>query len=182
MVDVLGHLGMALIWLAPAWFFIEDRRTAILFVGAGFWFGMLPDVDLVLSSLFPDAIHHHGVVHTVLVALVFAAVIGPALGWTLKRLFGGTSWLSWDAADSATALGVIAVGVTTLSHVFADMLSAPDTSTRIEPLWPLVEGPIVRVDVLYYQSFWATIALFAIGLGLNAAFGYWTTRPGTRTA
>ncbi|WP_273836704.1 metal-dependent hydrolase [Halococcus sp. PRR34] len=172
MVDVLGHLGMGLLWLAPAWYFIDDRRTAAVFVGVGFWFGMLPDVDLVLSSF--QGIHHHGVFHTVLAAVVFAAILGPILGWLLKRLFGGTTWFSREAADHATALGVIAVGLPSLAHVFADMLSAPDTSTRIEPLWPLVDGPVVYMDVLFYQSFWATIGLFVLGLAANVAFYYWS--------
>lgn len=49
MVDVVGHLGMALIWLAPAWFVIEQAKTAATIVSSGFWFGMLPDSGLFLS-------------------------------------------------------------------------------------------------------------------------------------
>ncbi len=170
MVDVLGHFGMALIWLSPSWLFIDQQRTALTFIAVGFWFGMLPDVDLVLSAL--PGIHHHGVFHTVLFATVAAVTVGPLLGWAMKRVFGGTEWFSARAEARAYHLGVIAVWVTGLAHVFADMLSAPDTSTRIEPLWPLVEGPIVYMDVLYYKSFWATIGLFVGGLAANVVFWY----------
>ena len=172
MVDVLGHFGMGLLWLAPAWYFIDDRRTAAVFIGAGFWFGMLPDIDLVLSSF--QGIHHHGVVHTVLVVTLLAIVLGPIVGWILKRVLGGSKWLSAAAVDRAYLLGFLAVWIPGLSHVFADMLSAPDTSTRIEPLWPLVDGPVVYMDVLFYQSFWATIGLFVLGLAANVAFYYWS--------
>jgi hypothetical protein len=180
MTETLGHLGMALIFLAPAWFFIDDWHTAAVFVATGFWFGPVPDVDTYLQSWFPDAIHHHGVVHTVLAAVVFAVVLGPILGWVFERVFGDT-WFSQAATDRATLLGVIAVGTATLSHLFADMLSAPDISTRIEPLWPLIEGPIVFVDVLYYNSVWATWGLFVLGVALNGVFSYWTRHHATTT-
>ena len=170
MVDVLGHFGMALIWLSPSWVFIDRQRTAAMFVAVGFWFGMLPDVDLVVSTI--TGIHHHGVFHTVLFVTIAAATLGPLLGWAMKRAFGGTDWFSVRAESRAYLLGIIAVWVTGLSHLFADVLSAPDTSTRIEPLWPLVKGPIVYLDVLYYKSFWATIALFVGGLVANAVFWY----------
>ncbi|MWG36671.1 metal-dependent hydrolase [Halomarina oriensis] len=170
MVDVLGHLGMALLWLSPAWLFIDDQRTGLAFLGSAFWFGMLPDVDLVLQGF--DGIHHHGVFHTLLFAAAGAALVGPLLGLAMRRLFGGTDWFSQQATDHAIGLGVVGVFVASVAHVFADMLSAPDTSTRIEPLWPLVEGPIVYMDVLYYKSFWATIGLFVAGIVGNLAFWY----------
>ncbi|MFC5970879.1 metal-dependent hydrolase [Halomarina salina] len=181
MVDVLGHLGMALVWLSPCWLFIDDQRTAVTFLAVGFWFGMLPDVDLVLSNIDALGIHHHGVVHTILFVTLAAVTVGPLLGLAMRRVFGGTKWFSRRAAARAVPLGVIIVFVTGLAHLFADTLSAPDKSTRLELLWPLVEGPIVYTDVLYYKSFWATIALFAAGLAFNAAFWYLTFgRSGSR--
>ena len=173
MVDVLGHLGMAMIWLAPAWFFIDRPKTAATFVFAGFWFGMLPDVDLVLSN-YVAGIHHHGVVHTILTVTVAALVLGPILGWVLKKALGGTEWFSARAADRAHVMGFIAVWVAGLSHLFADMLSAPDVASPIEPLWPLYNGPIVLVDVFWYSSFWATWALLAAGLVINLVLWYWS--------
>lgn len=171
MVDVLGYLGMALIWLAPAWFVFDRSRTALLFVFVGFWFGTLPDMDLVISQHIAG-VHHHGVFHTVLVVAIFAAVLGSLLGLVLGRLAGGTDWLSQRAEDRAIPIGVIAVFVAGLSHLFADMLSAPDISTRIEPFWPLHNGSIVLVDVFWYTSFWATWMLFLAGLTTNGVLWY----------
>ena len=178
MTETLGHLGMALIFLAPAWLFIDEKRTAALFIAVGFWFGPVPDVDTYLTEWFPNEIHHHGVVHTLLAVVVMTAILGPVLGWLLKRVFGGTSWFSKKASQRATWMGVIAVGVALTSHLFADILSAPDISTRIEPLWPVVQGPIAYVDVLYYDSIWATGGLFVLGLLANAVFFAWRTQRG----
>ena len=110
---------------------------------------------------------------------MFTVVLGPILGWLLKRVLGGTNWFSRKAADRAIAMGMIAVGAATLSHLAADILSAPDISTRIEPLWPVVQGPIAYIDVLYYNSIWATWGLFVLGLLVNAVFFYWSNQRGS---
>ncbi|PSP84444.1 metal-dependent hydrolase [Halobacteriales archaeon QS_6_64_34] len=182
MVDVLGHLGMALLWLAPVWHFINHRRTAALVAGGGFWFGMLPDIDLQLSAL--EGIHHHGVFHTVLAVAVFAAVLGPLVGLVFKSIGTRTdpTWFYDKARERAVAIGVITVFVTGISHLFADILSAPDVSTRIEPLWPVVEGPVVMMDVLWYQSWWATWGLFVLGVTANGLAWYLTDGRDESTA
>lgn len=177
MVDVLGHLGMALIWLAPAWYFIDHRKTAALFIVGGFWFGMLPDVDLVLSNWFAG-IHHHGVVHTVLAVTILAAILGPLLGLVFKRIGESSEWFSARAQENAYRIGFIAVWVSGLSHLFADMLSAPDISTPIEPFWPLFHGGLFSVDVLWYNSWWATWGLLILGIAVNVTAWYWTGRHG----
>lgn len=173
MVDVLGHLGMGLLWLAPVWYFVDHRKTAALVVAGGFWFGMLPDVDLVLSAWF-RGFHHHGVVHTVLAVTVLAVALGPPVGWIFARIGERTGWFVERARERAYRIGFLAVWIPGISHLFADILSAPDASTRIEPLWPVVEGPIVLVDVLWYQSFWATWGLFILGVAANLVAWYWT--------
>ena len=178
MVDVLGHLGMTLLWLAPAWYFIDDRRTAAVFVGAGFWFGMLPDVDLVLSNWL-GTVQHHGVFHTVLAALVFAAILGPILGWLLEGLLGGTEWFSRAASDNAIALGVIAIGVAGIAHVFADMLSAPDIAQAVEPLWPIYRQSF-GIDVVWYNNPLVNWGLAIAGVALNVGLFFWRGRSSTR--
>jgi len=175
MVDTLGHLGMALLWLAPTWYFVDHRPTAALTVAGGVWFGLVPDVDLLLSRWF-DGVHHHGVVHTVLAVTILAAVLGPVVGLAFKRLGERTGWVSDRASEQATAIGVLAVWIAGLSHLFADVLSAPDVSTRIEPLWPVVTGPLVTVDVLWYQSWLATWGLFVLGVTVNILAWYWRRR------
>ena len=172
MVDVLGHLGMALIWLAPAWYFIDNRKTAAAVVAAGFWFGMIPDVDLVLSNWFAG-IHHHGVFHTIVVVTVLAAIIGPVLGWVLRTAGSDEDWFSDVAEANALKLGFITVWVAGLSHLFADMLSAPDVASRIEPFWPLYNGSVVLIDVLWYKSWWATWGLLILGIAVNVVAWYW---------
>lgn len=172
MVDVLGHLGMALIWLVPAWHFFDHRRTAALFVAGGFWFGMLPDIDLVLSGWF-GGIHHHGMFHTVLFVTIAAAIIGPLVGLVFKRIGEHSEWFSLGAQEHAYRIGVIAVWISGLSHLFADMLSAPDVSTPIEPLWPLVDESLVIVDVFWYTAWRATWGLFILGVAVNAVAWYW---------
>ena len=168
MVDVLGHLGMALVWLAPAWYFIDHRKTAALFVAGGFWFGMFPDVDLYLSNWFAG-VHHHGVFHTVLVVTILAAILGPLLGVVFKRIGADSEWFSMRARKKAYQIGFIAVWVAGLSHLFADMLSAPDVATRIEPFWPLYNGTLFTVDAFWYTSWWATWGLFILGVVVNVA-------------
>lgn len=165
MVDVLGHLGMALLWLAPAWFIIDKRKTAATFVAVGFWFGMLPDVDLVLSN-YIQTIEHHGVFHTILVVTVLAAIIGPLVGGLLKRTVGGSAWFTDRAADNAASFGFVMVLVAGLSHLFGDILSAPDISERIEPFWPLYVQP-VSVDVFWYTSPWVNWGLLVAGVVVN---------------
>ncbi|UPV75355.1 metal-dependent hydrolase [Halorussus limi] len=171
MVDVAGHLGMALVWLAPAWFVIDRRKTAATFVAVGFWFGMLPDVDLVLSNWFPT-IKHHGVFHTVLVVTILAAIIGPLVGWILKTWLDDSEWFSEPAERSALSLGFVMVWVAGLSHIFADMLSAPDIAEAIEPLWPLYQQSI-GIDLVWYNATWFNWGLLALGVLLNVAFYYW---------
>jgi hypothetical protein len=174
MVDVLGHLGMALLWLAPVWYFVDQRKTAALVVAGGFWFGMLPDIDLRLSE-WVEGIHHHGVIHTILVVTILAVIIGPIVGVAFRRIGERTGWFSAQAQERATAIGFLAVWIPSLSHLFADMLSAPDVSTQIEPLWPIVTGPVVAVDVLWYQSWWATWGLFILGVTANVLAWYRTS-------
>ena len=119
MVDVLGHLGMALLWLAPVWYFIGHRRTAALVVAGGFWFGMLPDTDLLLSAWVPG-IHHHGVLHTVLAATVFALVLG--LTHSPSELRNRTPHRKVGRIAASAWLLSLALGVVTyllLNHVFA---------------------------------------------------------------
>ena len=177
MVDVLGHLGMALIWLVPAWYFVDQRKTAALFVAVGFWFGLLPDMDLYLSNWF-TGIHHHGVFHTVLVVTLLAVVIGPLVGVVFRRIGENSEWFSARAQEHATGIGFIAVWIPGISHLFADMLSAPDVSTRIEPLWPIVKGQIVLLDVFWYTSWWATWGLLVLGVAVNVAAWYMTDGHG----
>lgn len=171
MVDVLGHFGMALMWALPAWF-IWDGRVSLAMVALTLTTAMLPDVDLVLRDVM--AVHHHGVTHTVVfvltVALIAGALVEYGFGSFLKR-----KWLKAKGYTvSKGALFVFIAGGFTLggfSHIFADMLSAPDISTPIEPLWPLIDKPW-SIDVIWYANPWWNEGLLIVAVLLHIAAAY----------
>lgn len=172
MVDVTGHLGMALLWLAPAWFLLDYRKTAWTFVVSGVLFGMLPDIDLVLEGIFPT-VKHHGVFHTILAVTLIAAVIGPVVGKVVEAIAGGTDWLSPEAAARSVRFGFLAVWIPGLAHVFADMLSAPDLADSIEPLWPIYQGSI-GVDLVWYNNPVVNLGLLVAGVVVNVGLYLYT--------
>lgn len=177
MVDVVGHLGMALIWLAVAWLVFDRAKTAMTFVGVGFWFGLLPDSDLYLRRIF-ETVKHHGVIHTVLVVTIIAAVLGPLIGWIFKQTLGDTQWLSPSAVENRLSFGFLMVWIAGLSHLFADMLSAPDISEPIEPLWPIYQQSL-GLDVVWYSNPWVNWGLLFFGIGLNVALHQWKRNSST---
>jgi hypothetical protein len=173
MVDVVGHLGMALLWLAPAWFIFDRPKTAGAFVLSGFPFGMLPDIDLVLSRMFAT-VKHHGVFHTVLVVTILAAVVGPVVGAVVDRV-GGDDWLSPEVRENKYQFGFVAVWIAGLAHVFADMLSAPDIAEAVEPFWPLYQQSL-GIDVVWYNNPWFNWGLFVAGIVVNVGLYYYVKR------
>ncbi|PSP82483.1 hypothetical protein BRC83_09290 [Halobacteriales archaeon QS_1_68_17] len=58
-----------------------------------------------------------------------------------------------------------------LSHLFADMLSAPDIAQPIEPFWPFLTKPW-SVDLLWYNSPWWNAGLLAVAVLLHVAVAY----------
>jgi membrane-bound metal-dependent hydrolase YbcI (DUF457 family) len=165
MVDVVGHLGMALLWLAPAWLAFDRSKTAATFVLTGLPFGMGPDLDLVFSRLF-RTIQHHGIFHTILAVTVFAAIVGPVVGTLLKGVAGGRDWGSFETTREGYRFGFLAVWIAGLSHVFADMLSAPDIAQAVEPFWPLYSESL-GVDLVWYNAAWVNWGLIIAGILVN---------------
>lgn len=167
MVDVLGHLGMALLWLAPSWFVFAHAKTAATFVVAGLPFGMGPDLDLVVSQLV-RTIEHHGIFHTILAVTVFAAIVGPIVGRLLEKVVGGSDWFALESRRESYQFGFVAVWIAGLSHVFADILSAPDISQAVEPFWPLYAESL-GIDLVWYNAAWVNWGLVLTGVLVNAA-------------
>lgn len=89
MVDTLGHLGMALLWLAPTWYFVDHGPTAALTVAGEVWLGLVPDVDRSLSRWF-EGIHHHGGVHAAL-AVTQRPDLAAALPYSTRRIRSSSS-------------------------------------------------------------------------------------------
>ncbi len=173
MVDVLGHLGMTLLWLAPSWLVFEQSKTAVTFVVAGLPFGMGPDLDLLFSRLV-RTIEHHGSFHTILAVTGFAAVVGPVVGRLLQRLVGGSEWFAVESRRDSYRFGFVAVWIAGLSHVFADMLSAPDIAPAVEPFWPLYFESI-SVDLVWYNAAWVNWGLLLAGILVNAVLFRYTS-------
>lgn len=175
MVDVSGHVGFALLASVPIWFVADRRKTALAFLAVSVPFGLVPDVDLWLARVFPT-VKHHGVVHTVLAVGVAALVVGPLLGRRLHPYLVEHGAVGPDETRRSTAFAVIAALTGGLSHLFADVLSAPDISEPIEPFWPVIQGS-VGFDVFYYNAFWPNFGLLAVGALVTAGLWAWRGRP-----
>jgi len=179
MVDVTGHLGMALLWAAPAWVaWGRHTRVSLLFVAAALATALLPDVDLVLQTVTP--IDHHGVTHTVLfvtlVVVPLGLVLGRVLGERIER-----DWLGGIPVPGGSLAAFLCGGLLVggYSHLFADMLSAPDIAGPIQPFWPLFEKPWA-VDVAWYNDPWWNVGLLAAAVALNLVLAYVTYERGLR--
>lgn len=176
MPNLLGHVGIALLLALPAWYVWEDRLP-VAFVAFALAAAMLPDVDLVLARLLPD-VHHHGVTHTVLFVVLVSVSVGlaatPLLGPTLQRWERAADERSIsDGAVRRLIVGGLVFGG--LSHLVADVLSAPDVGQPIEPFWPLSATPFA-VDVLYYSAFWVNLGLAVAGVALHVVLASYLGR------
>jgi formate/nitrite transporter FocA (FNT family) len=173
MVDITGHLAFGLLFAIPAWF-LWNRRASVAFVGLAVITSLLPDIDLWLQKLFPGAVHHHGVTHTVLFVTI-ASIVGGAI---VAGLFTDKidSWIDSErfSAKSLFVFSTVAFWLGGVSHVTADMLSAPDISTPIEPFWPFFDKPW-SVDLVWYNAFWINFGFFAVMILLHVALAYWST-------
>jgi hypothetical protein len=170
MVDIMGHLAMGLLWAAPAWFVWHDR-VSLVFVGVATVAALFPDVDLWLSALFPEVIQHHGVFHTVLAVALASLAVGALAAATLVRPVD--RWLGSDRFDRSS-LFVFVTGATLvggLSHLFADVLSAPDVSQAIEPFWPLYRQSL-SIDLIWYNSPWWNVGLLTVAVLLHLGLAY----------
>lgn len=170
MVDVMGHLAMGLLWALPAWFLWSDR-VALTFVGLTLLTAMLPDVDLVLQGISGLGVHHHGVTHTML----FVGIVSLLAGAVATLLLSGDEdqWFGLDRFDDGATFAFTTGAFLTggLAHLFADMLSAPDIATPIEPFWPLFDKPW-SVDLIWYNSPWWNLGLLIVAVLAHAAVGY----------
>jgi len=185
MVDATGHAAFGLLFATPAWFVWHGRSSA-LFAGFAAAAALLPDVDVWLSQLFPSEVHHHGVTHTV-VFVVLASIVGGALvaGLFARRIDGWTDDERFDRRR-LFAFATAAFLLGGLSHLVGDILSAPDISTPIEPLWPFLNAP-VGLDLVWFNAWWINAGFLAVMVALHLVLAYvtvsedrrgqlWTTR------
>ncbi len=170
MVDIMGHLAFGLLFTLPAWF-IWRKRISVAFVGLALITSLLPDADLWLARWFPGQIHHHGVTHTIVFVVLASLVAGMIAAAFLTGPLD--DWFGWHRFDKGSMFTFASVAFLLggLSHIFADMLSAPDISTPIEPFWPFFDKPW-SVDLIYYNDLvWNSIFLIAMLL-LHVGLAY----------
>jgi membrane-bound metal-dependent hydrolase YbcI (DUF457 family) len=176
MVDVSGHVAIALLFAVPAWF-VWGRRGSLTFVGFTLVTAMLPDVDLFLRYLLPT-IQHHGVTHTLFFASCASVVGGAAVAKCLTDEPNAHAWVHIESISRETVFvfagGAFLLGGT--AHVFGDLLSAPDVAAPLEPLWPFYRETIV-IDAIYYDSPIWNFGLLAVAIALHAAPYRWEKYP-----
>lgn len=172
MVAPLGHVAMGLLWAVPAWF-LWDGRISVAFVAFVVSTSLLPDIDYYLQAPVPG-FHHHGVMHTALFVVVVAVLVGwlatTLVDRVVKRWWAREEegWLAEREVYAFVTGGFILGG---LSHLAADVLSAPDGSEPIEPLWPVVETAI-GLDVVYYADPKWNLGLLSVAVALHAVLAY----------
>ncbi|WP_049972460.1 metal-dependent hydrolase [Haladaptatus cibarius] len=165
MVDVSGHFGMALLFAAPAWA-IWGRRGAIGFTAFALVTSMLPDVDLALRHVLP--VSHHGITHTFLFVAVVSVLCGAVSARFLTTSLNANRWIRSTEITGETVFVFATAGLLTggISHIFADLLSAPDIAAPLSPLWPVYSDPII-IDVIYYDSPLWNFGLLAVAIGVH---------------
>lgn len=165
MVDVSGHFAMALLFAAPAWL-LWGRRGALGFTAFAVVTAMLPDADLVLQHYLP--VSHHGVTHTVAFVAVVSVLAGVVAASWLTARFNAHRWIKSTTIPAATVFLFATAGMLTggLSHLFADLLSAPDIAAPLAPFWPVYAEHVI-IDVIYYNSPVWNFGLLAVAIGLH---------------
>jgi len=169
----MGHIAFGLLFALPAWF-VWDDRASVGFVALAVVASLVPDTDLLLSWLFPNSVHHHGVTHTVLFVTVISLVLGAVLTASLGSQID--DWIESEEFDRSSlfvfsTMGFLAGG---LSHIVADVLSAPDISTPLEPFWPVYPHPL-GIDLVWYNAAWINVGFLSVMVGTHIALAYLTT-------
>lgn len=176
MVDVSGHLAIALLFAAPAWF-VWGRRASLAFTGFTLVMATLPDADLFFRHVLPT-VQHHGVTHTVFFVLIASVVGGVVAARTLTDVLNEHAWVHSDSISRPTVFvfTTSAFFLGGAAHIFGDLLSAPDIAAPLEPLWPLYRETII-VDVIYYDSPIWNFGLLGLAIAVHVALDRWERYP-----
>lgn len=136
----LGHVGMALLAVAPAALLLGRTRRYPPVAALALATALLPDVD----GKIPFS-HHHGGPHTLLFALATSLTVGLALAfvaadvsWLARRVDGVPAF----RPRAAFALGAGGALAGLASHLFADLLAIPIADNPVKPFWPLSEREV----------------------------------------
>jgi inner membrane protein len=104
----------------------------------------------------------------VLFVAVMSVLGGAIAARVLTERFNANRWIRSTHITERTVFAFVTAGFLTggLSHIFADLLSAPDVAQPLEPLWPLYDKPIA-IDVIYYDSPLWNFGLLALALAVH---------------
>jgi membrane-bound metal-dependent hydrolase YbcI (DUF457 family) len=161
-----GHIGLALLFAAPAWLVFHGLKTNLAFAGLAASTGMYPDVDLVLMRyLF---VEHHGLTHGVFFLVASALVVGAVVTGAYLAVRDGTA--TSPSSTRVYAFVAVALFVGMLAHLVGDVLTSPDIAPPVKPLWPVVKEPIV-LDAAFVKSNLWNLGPLALGLVTQTGLG-----------
>lgn len=132
MVDLVGHLAIALLWVLPVWF-LWEARLSVAFVALALVAAPVPDVDVFLP------IARNGATHSISFVVVVALTAGAAIAVVAERAL--TRWWFEDEGrvPARSTLYVFAAGglfVGGVSHLVGDLLGSTSTADGVAVLWP----------------------------------------------
>jgi membrane-bound metal-dependent hydrolase YbcI (DUF457 family) len=163
-----GHIGLALLFAAPAWFVFDEFRAGLAFSALAALTGMFPDTDIyVMQYVF---IEHHGIMHSLVFLIPAALVLGGIVT-------GGYLAVRDDDNPAAVAVfGFVTVALFTgmVAHMTGDILTSPDIAPPVKPLTPLVEERFVLDAAFVKSNLWnlGTLALALVTQGALATWRY----------
>ncbi|MFC6724041.1 metal-dependent hydrolase [Halobium palmae] len=160
-----GHIGMALLFAAPAWFVFHGLKTNLAFTALAASTGMLPDGDLLLMRYV--FVEHHGLTHSLLFIVPTALVLGGIATGIYLAVRGSSDY----STRQVYAFATVALFAGMLAHVFADVLTTPDIAPPIKPLYPLLETRLVLDAAFVKSKLWN---LGTLGLGIVVQVGLLT--------
>jgi membrane-bound metal-dependent hydrolase YbcI (DUF457 family) len=163
-----GHIGLALLFAAPAWLVFEEFKAGLAFSSLAALTGMFPDLDIyVMRYVF---VEHHGLMHSLTFLVPAALVLGGVVagGYLAVR--------SSDHPSAAAVYGFVTVALFTgmLAHMAGDVLTSPDIAPPIKPLYPIIDSRFV-LDAAFVKSNLWNLGPLALGLlvqGTLAVRGY----------
>lgn len=163
-----GHIGLALLFAAPAWLVFEEFKAGLAFSALAALTGMFPDLDIyVMRHVF---IEHHGLMHSLTFLIPAALVVGGILtgGYLAVR--------SSDRPSAAAVYGFVtlALFVGMFAHMTGDVLTSPDIAPPVKPLYPVVDQRFVLDAAFVKSNLWnlGTLALGIVTQGALAVRGY----------
>ena len=159
-----GHIGMALLFAAPAWLAFDQFRAGLAFSALAALTGMFPDLDIyVMRYVF---IEHHGVMHSLVFLIPAALVLGAIVSAGYLVVRDGDR----PSAGAVYAFASLALFTGMVSHMVGDVLTSPDIAPPIKPFYPLLQTPIV-LDAAFVKSNLWNLGPLALGIVTQVGLG-----------